>query len=167
MEPDKKDYLGQAINSMVVADRGNKLDYESIDKLKKMMGTVAAPSAPLTKTLEYKDDVSWTDDNVYNAAGVSIPIGSAVTEPCKYQKTEFIKLILSIREKLSAFLDGSNILLSILDPQSIRETIKELRWDIREIKKNTDILEIDIVEYQEKMYDSKRKKYEEENDVPF
>ena len=85
------------------------------------------------------------------------------------QKEECVVAIINVRNKLIEFMDESNMLLKILDPQSIRETIKELRWEIRTIKLNQDISEVEVIEYQEKMYDTNQTRSVEayEKNVPF
>ena len=86
-----------------------------------------------------------------------------------------IENIMKVRDKLEDFLDGSNLLLKILNPQTIREMIREMRHEIRELKKVHEISEVDIIEYLEKEFDeetiSKNKwraeTYEAENIMPF
>ena len=100
--------------------------------------------------------------------------GSSYTsgKEIKYYDEFKIEEIISIRNKLEVFLDGSNILLEILNPQTIRETVRELRHEIRKIKRDYGISELAIVEYLEKEINHEadiqaQAKRDFENDVPF
>jgi hypothetical protein len=113
-------------------------------------------------------DYEEVESNTWSGPAITSPITH--TSYSNYQKEESIRLVLSIRERLSEFLNGSNVLLKILDPQTIRETVKELRLDIRNIKKDMDILEIDIIKYQEEELGRKEDpRYEESKyeELPF
>ena len=68
---------------------------------------------------------------------------------------EAIESIIKVRDKLEDFLDGSNLLLKILNPQTIREMIREMRHEIRELKKVHEISEVDVLEYLEKEFNEK------------
>jgi len=97
----------------------------------------------------------------------SPPSFTSFDEVEELQKDEFIKTIIATRQKLIDFMDKSNLLLKILDPQSIRETIKELRWEIRTMKMNHDISEIDIIEYLEKQHKQEEQEDNFEDELPF
>ena len=64
-----------------------------------------------------------------------------------------IDTIIAIRNKLDDFLDGSNILLKVMNPQTIREMVREMRHEIRELKRDHGISELAIIEHLEKELD--------------
>jgi len=72
--------------------------------------------------------------------------GRRISYPDKFE----IQHIIKIRDKLDDFLDGSNILLKVMNPQTTREMIREMRQEIRTIKREENISELDIIEYLEK-----------------
>jgi len=162
--------LDQATRSSTVAgnDTMNKSMVESAAQLMSIM--VSTPSGESAMMNEYQrknnemitastDTLEWRTPNSYtdrlSISGSVGPTISSGTVLANSQKEEFVVFIINARNKLVEFMDGSNILLKILDPQAIRETIKDLRWEIRTIKLNQDISELDIIEYQEKMYEEK------------
>ena len=79
--------------------------------------------------------------------------------------------IIKIRDKLDEFLDGSNYLIKVMNPQTIREMIREMRHEIRELKKEHGISELDIVNslegkaINERNYQATKRDYR--NSVPF
>ena len=75
--------------------------------------------------------------------------------------SEYIEIIISIRDKLDDFLDGSNILLRVMNPQTIREMVREMRYEIRQVKLEQGISELMVIDYLE------RKMKNEEDDLPF
>ncbi len=75
--------------------------------------------------------------------------------------SKYIEIIISIRDKLDDFLDGSNILLKVMNPQTIREMVREMRYEIRQIKLEQGISELMVIDYLE------RKMKNEEDDLPF
>ena len=99
--------------------------------------------------------------------------GKEISYPDEFK----IEIIISIRDKLDDFLDGSNILLRVMNPQTIREMVREMRNEIRTIKREENISELDIVNYLEKELanetnrraDARARidKYDADNEVPF
>jgi len=98
-----------------------------------------------------REATTWRSDTV----GSSRPTFTSTRVEPKENKEKAIAHILNIRNKLAEFLDGSNLLLNILDPQSVRETVKELRWEYRNMKINKGLSEMDIIKYQEDMYETR------------
>ncbi len=64
-------------------------------------------------------------------------------------KPDMMNKIILIRDKIASLVDSSHVLSSFMHPQSIRETIKEMRHEIRECKKEGDITESDILSFME------------------
>ena len=136
------------VMSQAVGD--GSIDYNT---LKKMSDSLHEQSMWKTHTHDALVSGTSTTGFVENGLSSSPAKMYGGSEPVDISnRNHFIQEIIKTRHKLVDFLDGSNILLQILDPQSIRETVKELRWDIREIKKNQNITECDVVEYMENEY---------------
>ena len=84
------------------------------------------------------------------------------------QYIKAIEKIINKRNKIAEFLDGSNILISVMHPQIIREFTKELRHEIREIKTKYNISEEDIIKYlEEELINESRREEEEIDELPF
>ncbi len=79
--------------------------------------------------------------------------------------------IIKIRDKLDEFLDGSNYLIKVMNPQTIREMVREMRHEIRELKKEHGVSELDIVNYLEEEVNSEANyqatKQDYKNRIPF
>jgi len=153
----KKDSIREKMESliavqksmMVAASSDHDLTYENINKVADIISE-ANPYGRASKVTsisptDIEKDTTWTSRPTRT---------STIVEP-KENKEKVIAHILDIRNKLDEFLDGSNLLLNILSPQSIRETVKELRWECRTIKINKEISEMDIIKYQEDMYETR------------
>lgn len=101
------------------------------------------------------DDFSAGHYAGMTASGTSATVSSMTSsygghiEISELHKPDMMVKIIAIREKISSLVDSSHVLSSFMHPQSIRETIKEMRHEIRECKKAGDITESDILSFME------------------
>jgi len=91
--------------------------------------------------------------------------GKEISYPDEFK----IEIIISIRDKLDDFLDGSNILLKVMNPQTIREMVREMRYEIRQIKLEQGISELMVIDYLERKAENEtiRRDHEDYDSVPF
>ena len=179
------DLMRQLMNKSVAA--GTSFDYAAMEKVKEMMdeqyrdastGTSVRIDAPVLGC-DVSDTVSRTPPGGLRFPRTSGAVGSSGTlgRTISYPDTFKIEHIIKIRDKLDDFLDGSNVLIKVMNPQTIREMVREMRNEIRTIKKKENISELDIVNYLEeeltnetnRRADARARidKYDADNEVPF
>ena len=153
---DQDELMRQLMNKSVAA--GTSFDYAAIEKIKEMMDeqyrdartdTGVRIDAPVLG--DVADAVSRTPPGGLGFPGTSGAVGSSGTlgRTISYPDTFEIEHIIKIRDKLDDFLDGSNVLIKVMNPQTIREMVREMRNEIRTIKRKENISELDIVNYLE------------------
>jgi len=174
------DLMRQLMDRSVAA--GSSIDMEAMEKLQQLIVEQEKRSATPATPYGVASAPSWgrdASDSVVSAPlgfpGSPGRIGSAPL--ARGVDRASIEHILKIREKLDDFLDGSNVLVKIMNPQTIREMVREMRQEIRAIKKEESISELDIVNHlEEELADEENRradararidKYDADNEVPF
>ena len=169
------DLMNQLMNQSVAA--GTSFDYAAMEKIKEMMDeqsrgartdTSVRIDAPVLGGLGFPG----TSGDV-TTVGSALSLGKYVSYPDEFK----INKIIAIRNKLDDFLDGSSVLIKVMNPQTIREMVRELRHEIREIKRDHGISELAIIEHLEKELEvetdrradaqSAIDRYDRDNEVPF
>ena len=169
----KGDWVDQKINvnSEQTVVGHSKINYETIEQLavslesqKLRMEEPDASDISNISTLEYRE--AWSPQTTCSS-GSSVSMGKEV----KYYDGFVFEEINKIRNKLDEFLDGSNYLIKVMNPQTIREMVREMRHEIRELKKEHGVSELDIVNYLEEEVNSERDyqatKQDYKNRIPF
>ncbi len=154
----QSDLMSQLVGQ--TAAGGSALNLDEVEKIRAMMATGSAVSQGVMESM-------W--------GGTTL--GSATTASSNYGKeigvdAGMIDIIVNIRNKLDEFLDGSNILVKIMNPQTVREMVREMRHEIRELKRDHGISELAIIEHLEKEcdYEADMQAQAERNyrnDIPF
>ena len=149
------DLMRQLMDRSVTA--GSSLDYAAMEKVKEMLEDQNRGARTETGVRidapnwggDISDAVVRTPSGFPGATGTIGTIGStpAVMKVSDY--TNYIEVIINIRSKLDEFLDGSNPLMKVMNPQTIREMVRELRYEVRELKRDQGISELHIIEYLE------------------
>ena len=136
------------------------LNYDEVEKIRAMMAAGGDVSQGVAENM-------W--------GGTTL--GSVPTASSNYGKeigvdAGMIDIIVNIRNKLDEFLDGSNILVKIMNPQTVREMVREMRHEIRMLKQDHGISELAIIEHLEKECDREadmqaQAERDYRNDIPF
>jgi len=168
------DLMRQLMNRSIAA--GTSFDYAAIEKIKEMMDEQSRGAR--TDTGVKIDAPVWggdvSDAVARTHSGFPGTTGSTGPAPLKRGvDSSYIDVIIKIRVKLDEFLDGSNFLLKVMSPQAIREMVRELRHEIRELKRDQGISELMIIKHLEEELENdtiRRDSYTEaydNDDIPF
>ena len=183
----QEDLMNQLLGTIGAAG-SSPLGYDDVQKMKEMMEdatrytrteTGAIIDAPMWGG--NSDAVSRTPPGELSfpgtsgdAATVSSVLGSGPGVNRVGADAGMIDTIIAIRNKLDDFLDGSNVLIKVMNPQTIREMVREMRHEIRELKRDHGISELAIIKHLEKELEVEadsqaewRTETYEANDVPF
>jgi len=153
----QSDLMSQLVGQTVAG--GSALNYDEMERLRAMM-TDGVGSPGVAKNM-------WG-----RTALGSAPITSSSGKEVSYPDEFKIEKIIAIRNKLDEFLDGSNILVKIMNPQTVREMVREMRHEIRVLKQDHGISELAIIEHLEKECDREadmqaQAERDYRNDIPF
>ena len=155
------DLMRQLMNRSVAA--GTSSDYATMEKIKEMMDEQSRGA---------RTDTSVRIDAPV-LGGLGFPGTSGVVGSTGVSRVGvdagMIDTIIAIRNKLDDFLDGSNVLIKVMNPQTIREMVRELRHEIRELKRDQGISELMIIEYLEQELEdgTVKREYNDFDNVPF
>ena len=185
MSVDQEELMKQLMNAGGISRASSVVDEAiSRESIRKMQAIMESQSVTTGRPMPARDNpyglalsTDWRgSDSVGETTASSAHTHSMATAKVGID-IGYIDTIIDIRNKLDDFLDGSNVLLKVMNPQTIREMVRELRNEIRTIKREENISELDIVEYlEEELADEENRKadaqerinkYDADNEIPF